>query len=286
MPTNKWFYRIIFVFIFIFLMVGNTFKSEKIYSYNNEIYGLEVTPSELFNIQNMRPGYEEDYTLMLKNTGNQPLSYSIKSELSSGDELLFNQLIIKVSKEGSILYLGKLSNFYFRSQQGLAAHAQDNVKFTIGLPGESGNEYQGLSASVVIDIKAEPSSPPNPGDGDPPDNGGDPDDGGNPDDGDDPGDGDNPDDGDGTNPPDDNNPPTDDHEPPSTNEPPNTNEPPSNNPTPTKPNDSPAKNTGSLPQTGEENPILIIMSGFILLLAGLSLLLIKKSIIPNPFKRG
>ncbi|MFC0236659.1 LPXTG cell wall anchor domain-containing protein [Fictibacillus phosphorivorans] len=50
-------------------------------------------------------------------------------------------------------------------------------------------------------------------------------------------------------------------------------------------NNSPAKDTGSLPQTGEDNPIFIILSGLFISMAGIALLLIKKSILPNPFKR-
>jgi LPXTG-motif cell wall-anchored protein len=67
-------------------------------------------------------------------------------------------------------------------------------------------------------------------------------------------------------PPGDNEPPTDDHEPPGTNK-------------------QPSKDTGSLPQTGEDNPIFIILSGLFISMAGIALLLIKKSILPNPFKR-
>lgn len=58
----------------------------------------------------------------------------------------------------------------------------------------------------------------------------------------------------------------------------NGNNPPENNP--------PTKGSGSLPQTGEDNPIIIILSGLFISLAGLALLLVKKSIITNPFKRG
>ncbi|MCM3717672.1 LPXTG cell wall anchor domain-containing protein [Fictibacillus phosphorivorans] len=47
----------------------------------------------------------------------------------------------------------------------------------------------------------------------------------------------------------------------------------------------PSKETGSLPQTGEDNPIYVILSGLFITLAGLALLLMKKSILPNPFKR-
>lgn len=50
-------------------------------------------------------------------------------------------------------------------------------------------------------------------------------------------------------------------------------------------NKPPSTDTGSLPQTGEDNPIFIILSGLFISMAGLALLLVKKSILPNPFKR-
>ena len=51
-------------------------------------------------------------------------------------------------------------------------------------------------------------------------------------------------------------------------------------------NNPPGKDTGSLPQTGEDNPIFIILAGLFISMSGLALLLVKKSIISNPFKRG
>ncbi|MQR94607.1 LPXTG cell wall anchor domain-containing protein [Fictibacillus phosphorivorans] len=50
-------------------------------------------------------------------------------------------------------------------------------------------------------------------------------------------------------------------------------------------NKPPSTDTGSLPQTGEDNPFFIILSGLFISMAGLALLLVKKSILPNPFKR-
>ncbi|MFC0187109.1 LPXTG cell wall anchor domain-containing protein [Fictibacillus aquaticus] len=43
---------------------------------------------------------------------------------------------------------------------------------------------------------------------------------------------------------------------------------------------------GTLPITGEDNPAILFISGFLLTFGGLMLLMIKKSMIRNPFKRG
>jgi LPXTG-motif cell wall-anchored protein len=280
---------------------------------------VEITTSPtgyLFQMTNLKPGDTGERILTIKNTGNQNYYYSVRAQMKSGSNKFYKQLLLKVKDTSQVLYDGKLSEFTSMSERYLAHHTQEDLTFAIEFPWNSGNEFQGLLTEVELIFYAEgrnnppddgdPPDPPDdgdppdpPDDGDPPDP---PDDGDPPDPPDDgdppdpPDDGDPPDppdDGDPPDPPDDNEPPTDDNEPPSTNEPPtddneppSTNEPPSNNPTPTKPADPPSKDTGSLPQTGEENPIFIILSGFFILLAGLGLLLIKKSIIPNPFKRG
>jgi LPXTG-motif cell wall-anchored protein len=71
----------------------------------------------------------------------------------------------------------------------------------------------------------------------------------------------------------DNNNPPDDSSPPKEGE-----DPPSKKPT--------ANGAGELPQTGEENPLLLILSGLFLSLTGLGLLLSKKFTSSNLFKRG
>jgi LPXTG-motif cell wall-anchored protein len=48
---------------------------------------------------------------------------------------------------------------------------------------------------------------------------------------------------------------------------------------------SPNKPTGTLPQTGEDNPLFLILTGLFLSMTGIALLLVKKSNLPNLFKR-
>ena len=48
---------------------------------------------------------------------------------------------------------------------------------------------------------------------------------------------------------------------------------------------SPNKPTGTLPPTGEDNQLFLILTGLFLSMAGIALLLVKNAILPNPFKR-
>jgi LPXTG-motif cell wall-anchored protein len=294
-----------------FIPIGSTGANVS----NTEI-DIETLPANyLFNIKNFKPGDKISKNIIIFNKGNKDFTYNIKSNYTTGSQMLFNQLKFKLEDQNSKLFEGNLKDFILYEPRLLLMFSEETLRLTVEFPYESGNEYQGLATEVEFILYAEgrnnPPDPPDdgdppdpPDDGDPPDppDDGDPpdppDDGDPPDPPDDgdppdpPDDGDPPDppdDGDPPDPPDDGDPPDppDDNEPPpNDNEPPGTNEPPSNNPTPTKPADPPSKDTGSLPQTGEENPIFIILYGFFISLAGIGLLLIKKSIIPNPFKRG
>jgi LPXTG-motif cell wall-anchored protein len=236
MVKRKKIQRMIVGIISVWMIGIISLQSEKIYSFSNGSYGLELTPSE-FHIENMRPGYMEDHTLTVKNTGDLIIKYTVKSAFKSGEKL-FKELNVTVKQGNTELYKGKLSNLSIEPRT-LPARTDDPLTFSIVLPGETRNDFQGLTTSFEIQVQGEGEDPPT--------------------DGEDPGE------DDGNNPPDSNTPPQ------------------GGNGTPTNP---PTKDTGSLPQTGEENPILLILSGVFMSMAGLGLLLIKKSILPNPFRRG
>jgi LPXTG-motif cell wall-anchored protein len=279
-------YSIFILTVVLFLPTGKTGADTAA----KEIDLATLPEAVLFNVSNLKPGDLMIRELTIQNNGNKNFTYNFDSRKKSGSDLLYNQLQLEVKDNSTVLYNGSLGSFTGLNPRSLLSHSQEKITLTVEFPFSSGNEFQGLGTEVEFILYAEgrnnPPDPPDDGDPpDPPDDGDPPD---PPDDGDPP---DPPDDGDPPDPPDDGDPPDppddgDPPDPPDDNEPPGTNEPPSNNPTPTKPADPPSKDTGSLPQTGEENPIFIILSGFFISLAGLGLLLIKKSIIPNPFKRG
>ncbi|MBH0173629.1 LPXTG cell wall anchor domain-containing protein [Fictibacillus sp. 23RED33] len=276
-------YSLIGLIIVVFLPIGRTGAD----SSTPEIKIDTLPEAVLFDIENFKPGDWAPRDLTIQNNGNQDFSYNMRAQMKSGSEKLYNQLLLKVEDQTNLLFEGKLKDFKGLNPRPLARFTEEHLKVTVEFPYESGNEFQGLQtvAEFIIYAEGQTTPPDPPDDGDPPDP---PDDGDPPDP---PGDGDPPDppdDGDPPDPPDDGdppNPPTDTNNPPGSNEPPSTNKPP-NGSTPTKPVEQPSKATGSLPQTGEENPMFIILSGFFIFLAGLGLLLIKMSVLPNPFRRG
>lgn len=240
MIKRKKVHRMIAGIIWVLIIGVISFQPEKIYSFSNDSYGLELTPSE-FHMDNMRPGYIQDHTLTVKNTGSSIMKYTLKTTVKSGEKL-FNELNVTVKQENTELYKGKLSDLTI-SFRTIPAKTEALLTFSIGLPGEAGNEFQGLKTSYEIQVQGEGSAPPT--------------------DGEDPGE--NPGKDDGNKPPTNNTPPQDGTE---------------------RPANPPTKDTGALPQTGEENPLFFLLSGVFMAVAGLGLLLIKKSILPNPFRRG
>ncbi|MQR94612.1 LPXTG cell wall anchor domain-containing protein [Fictibacillus phosphorivorans] len=322
--------QIIYGVMAVLIIGAAAIQSEKIYSFSDGSYGLELTPSE-FQMKNMRPGYSEDYTLTVKNTGNQLLKYNVKTKHKTG-EMLFSALIVTVKKDNTELFKGKLRELTI-TPRALPAKTDDKLTFSIGLAGEAGNEFQGLATTYEIQVQGEGEDPDDgdpgdgdpgdgdpgdgdpgdgdpgdgdpgdgdPGDGDPGD--GDPGDGdpgdGDPGDGDpgdgDPGDGDpgdgDPGDGDpGDGDPGDGDPGDGDPGEGNPDDGDNSSEPPAQQP-PTKgdtqkPTHSPSTGTESLPQTGEEDPMIWMLIGSLLSMTGLCLLFVKKLLVQKRIRRG
>ncbi|WNB92487.1 LPXTG cell wall anchor domain-containing protein [Bacillus sp. NEB1478] len=245
--------RIVFGLIPAFLVSTFMVHPDKIYSFNEDQYRIEINPAS-FNFQNMRPGYVENYTLTVTNTGNQAIKYKIKSENISG-ESLYNQLNLTVMQQNEELYDGKLSDLTIDSRN-LSAHKHEDLTFSIGLTEEAGNEFQDAATSFKFQVQ---------GEGEDSDDGGTPGDGGGDDGGNPPGD-------DGSNP---GTPGNDDG-----------NNTPGQKPPSKGDSGTPGNNSGKLPQTGEENPMAMILSGLFISLAGLGLLLVRKNTNSKSFKRG
>jgi LPXTG-motif cell wall-anchored protein len=179
--------------------------------------------SRLFTISNMAPGDTDSKSLSIINNSETDFQYKLTTKHATGSLPLFNDLMVKVSNNGEIVFKGKLKDLIFANTRDLKKGEKDILTFNIEMPINLGNEYQGLTTVVDFIFSAV-------GDIEPPGN--------------------------------------------------------EDNPNGDDTNNPPIKDKGSLPKTGEENPIFIIMSGLFISMAGLALLLIKKSILPNPFKRG
>lgn len=151
------FFKLISIYCAIILLLivlfpgGNTSANDS----EREIK-LSLFPSkELFKIDNMKPGDWMTRTLTVQNRGNKDFVYRADARFVSGSELLYNQLLMKVSKDQTVLFEGKLSDFQGFKQRKLAHQNEEELIYTVTFPYESGNEFQGLKTKFQIVFSAE-----------------------------------------------------------------------------------------------------------------------------------
>lgn len=131
--------------------------------------GLSISPADqkLFDLNNMIPGDTESSTVTIQNRGNAPFSLTITAEKVSGDEVLFEELFLTVTKEGGATYYsGSMGGLQaLKIEDSFAPGSSVPYNFTISLPPESGNETQGKTINVRFVFAAKSTALPGGGGG-------------------------------------------------------------------------------------------------------------------------
>ncbi|GHH98292.1 hypothetical protein [Neobacillus kokaensis] len=143
---------IIFTFILIisFVQIRGTKADETVYNVD-----ISTTPSEGFLIaDNMAPGDKKTSILKVSNNGNLDFNYSVSSRQETGDLVLYNRILLKVSDVEGNLYEGTLNDFLNFALGTIAIGESDTLTFTAELPIETGNELQGKSTNIAFDFSA------------------------------------------------------------------------------------------------------------------------------------
>lgn len=117
-------------------------------------FGISTYPtSGFFQAANMFPGKRIRADLTVQNIGQYDFSYNIAVRKDSGDDLLFNKLLLVIEDEYGPLYQDNLSTL--SKDLGVLVKGGTKVlKFRVELPSDSGNEYQGLITSVTFILNA------------------------------------------------------------------------------------------------------------------------------------
>lgn len=116
---------------------------------------FSISPSDsLFEIQNMKPGDWAPRTLVVKNSDGKDLHYAMQLE-NTGDQKLFNELLMEIKVDNLEVYEGKLSEFTALPARKLEAGNEESLDVTLRFPEHLGNEFQGLEAAFILKFIAQ-----------------------------------------------------------------------------------------------------------------------------------
>lgn len=127
--------------------------------------GLVVSPSDpyLFDLNNMNPGDFVDRTLVIENNYSRPFTLYLTAQKvvpEEGEKDLSEQLNLRVTLRGTEIYDGGMDDFATSAVElGIFnPGAREELVATVSLPGpETGNEYQGATATVLWTFTAQSS---------------------------------------------------------------------------------------------------------------------------------
>ncbi|MDM5187575.1 LPXTG cell wall anchor domain-containing protein [Bacillus sp. DX4.1] len=155
MKKNEWLYVLV-VYSVIALLIGITTNIEQVRAEERQEIDISLTPKEvLFHVSDMKPGDWANRSIRVNNEGISKLIYIMKSEAVDGSNELYEALKIAVKDKEKILYEGSLRDFEKMKGRTLAVGQSDELTYTVRVPEELGNEYQGLQTKVKFIFYAE-----------------------------------------------------------------------------------------------------------------------------------
>ncbi len=96
------------------------------------------------------PGVRFERDLNVENNSDMPVKYALLAEKKSGDDVVYNQLMVEIEQNGTLLYRGRVNQL---SQANvvipeLGKGESDDLHYTVYLPESTGNEVQQKTAEV------------------------------------------------------------------------------------------------------------------------------------------
>jgi spore coat-associated protein N len=124
--------------------------------------------SAILSATNLKPGDSTPGTVDIQNTGSVPGAFTLSTSNVVDTASLLGQLDLKVEDCGlfngstapsctsgtSLVYNGKASSIGSKSLGSFAANAKHRYQFTVSMPTDIANSFQGKTASVEFDWDA------------------------------------------------------------------------------------------------------------------------------------
>jgi hypothetical protein len=155
MKKSKLLYLSFLTFSFVilvvsYLLIQSTQADETVYNVD-----ISTSPANGFLIaKNLAPGDKKTSILHVYNNGNLDFNYNVTSRQESGDINLYHKIILTVSDSQGLLYQGSLSGLSQFPLGTIVKAESKTLTFIAELPIDSGNEYQGKTATVAFDFTA------------------------------------------------------------------------------------------------------------------------------------
>lgn len=117
---------------------------------------IATSPHKIFfNLSNLKPGDRVTKVLTVNNKGKQDFSYLFSNKFLTGSEKFYNELLLKVSDKDKVLYEGKINDFHKLDARSLKNGSQEKLVFTVEIPFELGNDFQGLGSEFQFKLYVE-----------------------------------------------------------------------------------------------------------------------------------
>ncbi|PLT35579.1 hypothetical protein [Bacillus sp. V5-8f] len=116
---------------------------------------ISTNPANGFLIaENFAPGDMKTSILKVNNNGNLDFNYTVSSSQESGDQALYDRIILTVNDNQGHIYQGPLNGLKDFPLGTIINGGNRDLTFTAELPLETGNDAQGKSTSVAFNFSA------------------------------------------------------------------------------------------------------------------------------------
>jgi LPXTG-motif cell wall-anchored protein len=150
------FNKICILFIAFLIYSPNIYHAEQGHYIEQKELDISTSPHKLFfNVSNLKPGDRITKELTVLNKGTQDFTYLFTNRFITGSEKFYNELRLEVSDKKSILFKGNLKDFQKLESRALKTASSETLSFTVEIPFELGNEFQGLNSEFQFKLFVE-----------------------------------------------------------------------------------------------------------------------------------
>jgi LPXTG-motif cell wall-anchored protein len=148
--------KLLFSFLVILLVFSLPIKTYADTTTEFKEIDIATSPNKIFfNLSDLKPGDRSTKVLTVSNNGKQDFNYLFTNRFLTGSKKFYDAILLKVSDQKGELFSGKLNYFEKLDARFLSSGTSEQLTFTIEIPYELGNEYQGLGSEFQFKFYVE-----------------------------------------------------------------------------------------------------------------------------------